>query len=232
MKFHPLTVVLVLLAPVVLLSSAAAQRYDPPRANGRYDGYGAYGPYGYYNSPATPAGSYYRGMSDLIRSQGEKNLYDANAAEKVEDARKKYLENRLRATETYFRMKEINQAYRDEQRGPRPTQEELFRLARMKAPDRLSPSELDPISGEIGWPILLLDESFTPIRTRVDEMLEYWAEHSNRLSIAQYTTLQKTLDDFESGLVAAVDATPPKPYAEARTFLESLRYELQLAQGY
>lgn len=186
----------------------------------------------YDNSASTPAGSYARGMADLIRSQGAKNLRDAQAAEKLEEARAKYMENRMQATDNYFRMQSMNRAYREDQRGPRPTPDELFRLAKLKAPDRLSPSELDPISGEIGWPILLRDEAFTPIRTRLDQMLLYWADHGNQLSIDQYTEMKATVDQFSNSLVAVVETAPPNAYAEARNFLESLSYELQIAQGY
>ena len=72
-----------------------------------------------HSPPGTPASSYARGMADVIRSQGARNLLDAQAATEAEEARKKYLENRMQATETYFRMKSINRSYREDQRRPR-----------------------------------------------------------------------------------------------------------------
>jgi hypothetical protein len=221
MSFRHFAPAIALLALVATATTAPAQ-YAPPQ---HYYG-------GYDNSASTPAGSYARGMSDLIRSQGAKNLRDAQAAEEVEEARAKYMENRMQATENYFRMRSMNRAYREDERGPRPTSEELFRLAKLKAPDRLSPSEMDPISGEVNWPMVLRDEMFAPTRIKLDKMFAYWAEHGNQLSIDQYAEMQRSLEQLSAMLVTVVESTPPKPYAEARNFLESIGYELQIAQGY
>ena len=183
------------------------------------------------NRASTPAESYGRGMSDMIRAAGAANLLNSEAARNYEEARSRYLENRLQATDTYFQMRSRNRAYREDERRPRPTSEELFRLAKARAPDRLSPSELDPISGEIVWPAALRDPRFAATQQRLERMFAYWAEHSRQLTVNQMAELQATIDQLTEELMLVVEVVPANTYAEARRFLASLAYELQLSQG-
>ena len=85
-----------------------------------------------------------RGMADVIRSAGAANLMNSEAAKNYQDAQKKYIENRMQATETYFEMKRVNKEYRDANREAPPTQDQLIRLSKSRLPDRLGPTSLDP----------------------------------------------------------------------------------------
>ena len=105
-----------------------------------------------YDHASTLEEGYLRGLGDLVRSAGAANLMNSQAALNYEDARAKYFENRLRGVQTYFDMKKLNHDYRAEMRGQRATSEQLFRLAKMRAPEPLHPSEFDPYSGEVRWP--------------------------------------------------------------------------------
>ena len=57
-----------------------------------------------------------RGYADIVRSQGMANLMNSEAAKKYEEARREYLDNRLKATQTYFEMRRVNQEARSRER--------------------------------------------------------------------------------------------------------------------
>ena len=183
------------------------------------------------NQASTVGESYARGASDMIRSAGAANLMNSEAANNYEDARSKDLDNRMKATDTYFQMRQKNKAYRAAERGPRPTSEQLFRIAKEKAPNRLSPSELDPISGEVTWPLVLRDPRFQETEKRLSAMLVYWAEHNHQLTLDQFQQLNATIDQLTAELKEIVADAPANPYAEGRRFLQSLAYEVQISQG-
>src|SRR5687768_6794213 len=82
---------------------------------GQTQPYGGWGGYHYHSSTEVEGAQ--RGFADFIRSAGAANLMNSEAASKYEDARKKYLENRLQATQTYFDMRRINAEARRSQRS-------------------------------------------------------------------------------------------------------------------
>lgn len=186
----------------------------------------------YVNDQAATVGeSYARGMSDMVRSAGEANLSNSEAAKNYADARSQELDNRLQATDTYFQMRAKNKAYRAAENGPRPTSEQLFRMAKEKAPDRLSPSELDPVTGEAYWPLVLRDDRFAESGKKLSAMLVYWAEHNHTLSLDQFKQLNAQIDQMTAELKGVVTEVPGNVYAEGRKFLTSLAYEIQISQG-
>ena len=124
--------------------NAFAQDYPVP--------YYAMGSNNYHHASTVEEGAA-RGMADVIRSTGAANLMNSEAAKNIEDARKKYIENRLQATQTYFEMKQINKQARWGNQK-RPTQADLIRYSQSRLPDRLNHSQLDPLSGVLSWPML------------------------------------------------------------------------------
>ena len=58
------------------------------------------------------------------------------------------------------------------ERGKRPTEADFFRYAQIGKPHRLTPSELDPITGYIAWPLLLRGPDLTSARTTLDRVFE------------------------------------------------------------
>ena len=92
------------------------------------------------------------GMAEMMQAAGARNLMNSQALGFVEDARRKNISNRMYGTDAYFQMRKTNREARAAETGPPPTREDLERFARARAPERLSPSELDPLTGAISWP--------------------------------------------------------------------------------
>ena len=95
------------------------------------------------------------GMANVVRAQGDYNLNTSAAYVNLEEAERRDIENRQAWTQAYFEMRRTNAAYRDAERGPKGTPEDWVRFAKEAAPSRLSPGEIDNISGQIAWPRLL-----------------------------------------------------------------------------
>lgn len=207
----------------VQCQSTFGQRYYPGR-------YGDYGRGGYHHA-STAAEGFQRGMADVIRSTGAYNLMTSEAMKNVEDARKKYIENRLQGTQTYFEMRKINKQAREAEAGPRPTQNDVIRYAQERSPSRLSASEVDPLTGGIAWPSLLQESAFEMERKRLNEIYEERAGRGsltaselmevNRLIASMEEKLQKNYVGKVSSLI----------YSPAKSFLKSLSYESYLPAG-
>ena len=124
--------ILIVVAVSSMASTAGAQ------------GWWGYGnPYYRDNRASTPAESYARGMADMTRAAGQRNLLDSMAAGNFEEARSLELDNRLKATETYFEMRRINSEARAAERRPPASSEVAFRRAQEVTPPPLTATQLD-----------------------------------------------------------------------------------------
>src|SRR5438552_4141749 len=101
-------------------------------------------PWGGYYHAATEAESAANGIANIISSAGQANLLNSAAARNYEEARSRDLDNRYKAENTYFEMRRMNREYVAAERGPKPTSEQMFRLAHERAPGRLNANQLDP----------------------------------------------------------------------------------------
>jgi hypothetical protein len=171
-----------------------------------------------------------RGMGDLIRSGSQANLNNSAAAINYSVARKNEIDNQKYYTQTYFQMRQINREARAAERGPRPSEEQLVRLAQQGAPKRLSPSELNTVTGEITWPLLLQYDQLKPQRTELDQIFAQRAAHG-AISPQDYIKANNTVNALSDELKGVVQKVPPTEYMAAREFLKSLAFETQqLAQ--
>jgi hypothetical protein len=176
---------------------------------------------------STVAGDITRGNADLVRAAGQYNLNTSQAAINVETAKALATENRLRTTETFFEMRRVNRAARALEAGPRPTMEQVVRYARMGLPPRLSSRELDPLTGEIAWPIVLKDEAYGDDTAYIEKCFRDRAASAG-LSFQQFTMVDDAFKSLKESLKGNVAKYPSAPYGEARTFVDSLQYEFQL----
>ncbi len=203
-----------------LLGAALTMGLFNNRAAGQPAGYFVQ-PRGYHHASTLEEG-YARGLADVVRSAGAANLMHSRAALNYEDARAKYFENRLRGVQTYFDMKQMNRDYRAEMRGQRATSEQLFRLAKARAPEPLSPSELDPYSGEVRWPMLLLDDHYTENREMVDDLVRKRVSDPLTVTTDDRAALRASLDGLAQQMQANISVYNPQEYVNAKSFLQSL----------
>jgi hypothetical protein len=199
---------------MILLAASAAQAQF---FTGGWDG-------GYHSS--TYEEGVQRGFADFVRSAGQAQLLNSEATKNYEDARKKYLENRLLATQTYFDARRMNQEARRSERSPPLSMEAYARLARQQAPDRLSVSQLDPLTGTITWPQPLLRPDYQAER---EELERLYRERAGGVA-HNYEAILLSTDKFQERLKTDLQKFDPNEFIRAKNFLDSLAYEPKVAQ--
>ena len=203
---------LILLGVSVLFAAAqtaSAQRY--------YDGYGSH--YGYHAS--TAAESYQRGFADVVRSAGQYNLDTAQAANIGQATVSKYLDNRAKGTDTYFQMRQANRQYRKQLETPPLSSEQLYRIAREQAPKTLASSDLDPLTGDIAWPLVLQQDEYEDVRTKLEGLFALRATEGSSSHVFE---IQQTANEALAQLKANIRNYPAPEYLKAKKFLESLAF--------
>ena len=160
-----------LLASLIVLGGAVLIH-----AQGMGPYYSAVGPGSYHHASTAEEGAA-RGMADVVRSQGAANLMNSEAAINLTQAQSQHISNHLQYTQTYFQMKSINQQYQASQRKPAPSQQQAIRLSQTRLPDRLSANKIDPLTGELAWPLGLRMDSLKDDRDQLDAI---YAERADK----------------------------------------------------
>jgi hypothetical protein len=176
------------------------------------------------NRASTVGESYARGYADVVRSAGMYNLTTSRAMINAEEARRQNFENRKLWTDTYFQMRRMNREYTQAEKKPPASQEALVRFAQERAPARLNSVQLNPVTGELDWPGLLLDERYNQERAALDALFAK-RHDTTRLSTAEVQQVREASDAMMSKLKETVRTAPPDEYLKARRFLESLPQE-------
>jgi hypothetical protein len=175
--------------------------------------------YGWGGHSSTLEEGIQRGAADLVRSQGMANLYNAQAATQAEQGRSQYIENNLKATQTYFEMKRVNDEYRRSKDTSPLSMEQYVRIARQQAPDPLGTSQLDPLTGAIGWPMSLRKPEYDALRKKIESLFQRRAS-----GYAEYSGLAAACTEFLDQLKADLPKFDPNDYVKAKKFLESLTF--------
>ncbi len=219
---RPATLMIIAAVLAIGVSAALAQVVIP--ASGGSSGF-----LQYQDHASTAAEGAMRGMGALVRSDGQRNLDNSAAAINYSVARKNEIANQQYYTETYFNMRKVNREARAAERAPRGTKEDFIRYAQEGAPKRLSPSELNVVTGALGWPAILQDGAFKEDRQKLDNYFAYRAKHG-AIDFKNIMKATEMITGMEDELKENIRKLPPnatmsQQYLLARNFLKSLRYE-------
>jgi hypothetical protein len=160
-----------------------------------------------------------RGYADVVRSVGMANLLNSQAANQIEQARKQYIENQMKATQTYFEMRRYNTEARRAARSTPLSMEQYVRLARQQAPEPLTATQLDPLTGSVNWPPPLRKPEYEQLRRRVERLFQ-----DRATGYVVYGEIQQACDEFSAHLKADTNLFPPNDFIAARKFLDSLAW--------
>lgn len=180
----------------------------------------------WHHHASTPAESFLRGAAQLIRARAEQNLMNAEARIAAAKAHDYELDNRKKQVATYFDVRQANSTARAAERGPRPSADQLAKYARSGRPKPLSPSELNDATGQVTWPIVLLDGKYAEYRRVLDGLFNQRAVQGAIEAIHSAMILDTT-DVMLDKLGQQVNQVRPTDYIEAKRFLESLAYAAQ-----
>ncbi|MBX7164988.1 MAG: hypothetical protein K1X74_01445 [Pirellulales bacterium] len=179
------------------------------------------------NFSSTAGEGYARGMGALVAAAGAANMMNSEAAQNYADARSAELDNRLKATQTYFEMRRVNQEARDAERDRRKVRSASAETAEHEAPPRAAPSQIDPHTGQIQWPALLAASDFDEPRTRLDQLFNHRATYG-QLDGDLYLSAQDALASLRSILKKNLRTYKSSDYVQATKFLDLLAQEARL----
>ena len=185
----------------------------------------------YYHS-STYAEGVQRGAADIIRSAGHYNVQTSEAAKNWTEVQSRLYQNRVTAAQSFVEMKNIQEAYRQSRRKPRPTSEQLIRMAKMEVPKPLSASELDPVTGKISWPLELTADEYAPVRSRLETLFAERAAVNGKINLNQYKAILEDIEEMKTLLVDRLKRKEvlPEDYTKAIKFIKQLRQQLRYNQ--
>jgi len=191
-----------------------------------FAGYGG-GDYGYGYHSSTLEEGWLRGLGALAAAQGQANYLNSLANINNQDAYTKYVQNRQKATDTYFYMRQANRAYREAEAPQRLSREQYASLARKAAPAPLTEAQYERTLGRIEWPAVLAGDNFKAERSALDRAFAHRSPGDSGPSSAFYSTVHELTDSLQAKLKSRLDELDAAQYVAAKKFLMSLAYESQ-----
>ena len=178
----------------------------------RYVGYG-YRPYGY---------DYRYGTAELLRANATANVLNANARTQHLHADRLAMENSVQYLATRLERKRINNETRFGHLHARGEQVRLEKLAAEESLVDAPPRRVvDPITGQVDWPILLRSTYYEKARGPVDQVF-HQRSVAGRINPDHYLPLRDWIERIERELKANVAYYEMEDYLDAKAFLREL----------
>ncbi len=188
---------------------------------------GGYWPGSYMDPATTPGQGLSYGLARIVEAEAEYNSKTAEAAINYTEVERREIDNFQKWTETYFEMRRLNREMRAAERGKRPTEADFFRYAQIGKPHRLSPSDLDAITGELSWPLLLRAPEWANYRAALNRVFSQRASNGV-IDAPAYLEVYQLASAMRDELRQRIRDVPAYDYVVARRFLESVAYEARL----
>jgi hypothetical protein len=203
----------------------------PPTPQPATVGYPGGSMWGWDVAGTSTVGSYLQGLASVVRAEGDYNLATSAAAVNVTAAVHQHIQNQKDFVEAYFAIRAFNrQAYEAEYAREKQLTQEWLRFHPSVKPKRLSPSELDPISGTINWPMLLQSDELTNLRQNIQNA--FIQRHQlGTMGYNNYRSVQQNATELLNEMLDRIEHLAPNEYVQAKRFLEALLFEASLPLG-
>lgn len=198
-------------------AAAAVGPVAPPIVNWSYVGHSS-----------TLQEGYLRGAAAAIQSVGQANYLNSIAAVNLQEATRQAIENQNTYIRNTLENRELIQQYRERYRPRAPTKEEWQRVTEASLPDRLTPDQLDPITGQLVWPHILRTDEYRAFRERVDVLFSNRTPDNSGDGSPSQRELASLIDAMKMLLKSNIKTVTLSQYSSAKWFLRSLDYEAQL----
>ncbi len=192
--------------------------------------FGGFGNMGYHAS--TVAEGEGNAISAVTRSKGQYQLDASQARINNAQANAMVMQNRKQLAKDYFETQNINKQNRFGDYADKKKQHDkdaLFQYGSEGRPTRLTSSELDPVTGQITWPIGLEAPAFSQFTTPIDKAFVDRAQTKSRFSYQTYQEVNKNCDGMEKELRVQMKEMGTNDYATARGFVKRLKREVRYA---
>lgn len=199
----------------------------PTSAFGQWYGGGGYGGIG-WGGAAGGVGEIYSGMGNLVRSEGQRNVLNAEAEKQYqqalqenEKARAMHLENQKNIHAEQLRRRREAKAMNAEDReaalAARERQQEFLDAHR---PQPLDKSQFNPSTASIDWPPALRASDFSDLRNSIEMLFQSRSKYGANSDVTRQIT--KAVGELKDLLRSQILKIPGSDYSEARKFLDRL----------
>jgi hypothetical protein len=180
-------------------------------------------------------GDYMAGQGQYLQGAGVYNHSNSLANINNEEAEGLDIRNDEYAADAFFNKRLANLASRRQEDDARMamvnrlSSEQLFRMSKERAPQRLRNTEHDSLTGEITWPGVLQSPQFAAARNTLDALFAKRQRVPDRTGLGSenYREIREQTETLERQLRADMDRLTPMEYVAAKDFLRSLEFEAQ-----
>jgi len=185
--------------------------------------------YGYfYDHASTLEEGVLRGLGYLRASTGEMNYLNSLSNINNQEAISRYLDNREKNTEVYFKMRQINRAARAAERPQRLSHEQQVAIARQQAPAGLNPGQYNREMGRLSWPAMLTGEAFAEERVMLERAFAARSPADVGVASAFHGQVRQLTASMEAKLQGHSQlGVSPNEYIAAKKFIQGLTVESQ-----
>lgn len=192
--------------------------------------FGGFANMGYHAS--TVAEGQGNAISAVTRAKGQYQLDLSKARINNEQANAMAMENRKQLAKDYFETQAINKQARFgdyAERKQKHTQEAYLRYGSEGRPTRLNSSQLDPVTGEISWPVYLQADYFKKYTTKIDDAFVSRAETRTKFDFNTYQQVEKNVKGMKKELSSRMKEIGTNGYATSLQFVKKLNKEIKFA---
>jgi len=123
-----------------------------------------------YNSASTAAEGAANGMSNIIASQGQRNLNNSQAAINLTQARSSQIDNQVKSVNAFWEKKDIYDARVQQEMAKTDQRRNLY--LQNHGFTGLTPEEFDRTTGAITWPKVLEQSQYNQYRLMLDKLFK------------------------------------------------------------
>jgi hypothetical protein len=167
------------------------------------------------------------GDAAIITALATYGKSQAEAGKIVQEIREKAAQNDLLETETFYKKRAQNQAYRDSQRAKSKSPGDYAERARRAAPVQLSSYEIDSKSGTLRWPTLFRSAAYDSLRRRIDELLQNRTLDDSGAGSQSCVKTLAVVNALKTTLRDNVRRYAASDYLIGRKFLDAVALEAQ-----
>jgi hypothetical protein len=176
-----------------------------------------------YNSASTAAEGAANGLSNVIASQGQKNLSDSQAAINLTQARSAQIDNQVKSVNAFWEKNAIYSEHQQQQFADIQKQREFY-LSR-HALQSLTPEEFDRASGTVNWPRVLEQKQYDQYRVVLDKLLKDRA-YNGALTSDQYMEATAANKDWRAMLTKQKGVYPENILGQMLRFILKVNREI------
>ncbi|KAA5546114.1 hypothetical protein FYK55_04250 [Roseiconus nitratireducens] len=172
---------------------------------------------------STAAGDVIEARGELARGLGKGSYLKSLSAKQLQAAIDKMLDNRRESVETYYKLRELRDEAVDNETNI--TQERAQRIAAMKAPDRLTKSQIDRNSGKLYWPSPLDDDALAAYRKPIEETLKKRSSPGEEYNKWDHLKVRRMVSLISAAVESVEDRMDPAEVVALNQYLDRIDYE-------